>query len=240
MFSAGSWLLPLPVQLQRSRGTGVCEEAGHSQADRKVQLVSHAALSQLGQEGHWRRQQRYKHPSPEQHHVRAAALKPLKCCDRVQINFGKMEPQKRSANVEPVTPPSGHNWLMNRLKVKTCCSSKFVWWVKESHALKCSGYFPLYLAYLASALLPSVSRVHFFVLCIYFIFYSYIQLIKCLCFVRPCRQLCVVSGERGKVDKYSSVGLDGAMVIWDFKVLVLHSVCLVLLAITISDPLGAM
>lgn len=38
--------------------------------------------------------------------------------------------------------------------------------------------------------------------------------------------MCVVSGERSKVDKYSSVGLDGAMVIWDFKVLVLHSLCL--------------
>lgn len=33
-----------------------------------------------------------------------------------------------------------------------------------------------------------------------------------------CRQLCVVSGEKAKVEKYSSVGLDGAMVIWDFKV----------------------
>uniref|UniRef100_A0A3B3W0N2 Zgc:86896 n=1 Tax=Poecilia latipinna TaxID=48699 RepID=A0A3B3W0N2_9TELE len=31
-------------------------------------------------------------------------------------------------------------------------------------------------------------------------------------------QLCVVSGEKSKVEKYSSVGLDGAMVIWDFKV----------------------
>ncbi|XP_015229350.1 PREDICTED: actin-related protein 2/3 complex subunit 1A-like [Cyprinodon variegatus] len=30
-------------------------------------------------------------------------------------------------------------------------------------------------------------------------------------------QLCVVSGERAKVEKYSSVGLDGALVIWDFK-----------------------
>lgn len=74
----------------------------------------------------------------------------------------------------------------------------------------------------------------------YFFFYSCIQPIKCLCFVWPCRQLCVVSGERSKVVKYSSVGLDGAMVIWDFKVLILHSLCLVLLTITISDPLGAM
>ncbi|XP_004071944.2 actin-related protein 2/3 complex subunit 1A [Oryzias latipes] len=30
-------------------------------------------------------------------------------------------------------------------------------------------------------------------------------------------QLCVVSGDKSKVDKYSSVGLDGAMVIWTFK-----------------------
>ncbi|KAG7236399.1 hypothetical protein INR49_000987 [Caranx melampygus] len=30
-------------------------------------------------------------------------------------------------------------------------------------------------------------------------------------------QMCVVSGERAKVEQYSSVGLDGAMVIWDFK-----------------------
>lgn len=30
-------------------------------------------------------------------------------------------------------------------------------------------------------------------------------------------QLCVVSGGKDKVEKYSSVGLDGAMVIWDFK-----------------------
>ncbi|CAG5898543.1 unnamed protein product [Menidia menidia] len=30
-------------------------------------------------------------------------------------------------------------------------------------------------------------------------------------------QLCIVSGERAKVEKYSSVGLDGAMVIWTFK-----------------------
>lgn len=39
-----------------------------------------------------------------------------------------------------------------------------------------------------------------------------------MCCVGPCRQLCVVSGEKAKVEKYSSVGLDGAMVIWDFKV----------------------
>uniref|UniRef100_A0A672YH09 Actin-related protein 2/3 complex subunit 1A-A-like n=1 Tax=Sphaeramia orbicularis TaxID=375764 RepID=A0A672YH09_9TELE len=31
-------------------------------------------------------------------------------------------------------------------------------------------------------------------------------------------QLCFVSGEKAKVEKYSSVGLDGAMVIWEFKV----------------------
>uniref|UniRef100_A0AAQ5YIU7 Actin-related protein 2/3 complex subunit n=1 Tax=Amphiprion ocellaris TaxID=80972 RepID=A0AAQ5YIU7_AMPOC len=31
-------------------------------------------------------------------------------------------------------------------------------------------------------------------------------------------QLCVVSGEKTKVEKFSSVGLDGAMVIWEFKV----------------------
>ncbi|CAL8271918.1 unnamed protein product [Lota lota] len=30
-------------------------------------------------------------------------------------------------------------------------------------------------------------------------------------------QLRVVSGERGRIEKYSSVSLDGAMVIWDFK-----------------------
>ncbi|XP_076000186.1 actin-related protein 2/3 complex subunit 1A-A isoform X1 [Genypterus blacodes] len=30
-------------------------------------------------------------------------------------------------------------------------------------------------------------------------------------------QLCVVSGESAKVERYSSVGLDGAMVLWDFK-----------------------
>lgn len=30
-------------------------------------------------------------------------------------------------------------------------------------------------------------------------------------------QLCVVSGDKGKVEKFSSVGLDGAMIIWDFK-----------------------
>uniref|UniRef100_A0A3Q4B4E0 Uncharacterized protein n=1 Tax=Mola mola TaxID=94237 RepID=A0A3Q4B4E0_MOLML len=39
-------------------------------------------------------------------------------------------------------------------------------------------------------------------------------------------QLCIVSGEKAKVEKYSSVGLDGAMVIWDFKVRVSNSVCL--------------
>uniref|UniRef100_A0A4W5KFU2 Zgc:86896 n=1 Tax=Hucho hucho TaxID=62062 RepID=A0A4W5KFU2_9TELE len=32
-------------------------------------------------------------------------------------------------------------------------------------------------------------------------------------------QLCMVSGTKTHVDKYSSVGLDGAMVLWDFKVL---------------------
>ncbi|MED6288966.1 hypothetical protein CHARACLAT_031611, partial [Characodon lateralis] len=31
-------------------------------------------------------------------------------------------------------------------------------------------------------------------------------------------QLCIVSGVKAKVERYSSVGLDGAMVIWDFKV----------------------
>uniref|UniRef100_A0A4W5KFV2 Zgc:86896 n=1 Tax=Hucho hucho TaxID=62062 RepID=A0A4W5KFV2_9TELE len=30
-------------------------------------------------------------------------------------------------------------------------------------------------------------------------------------------QLCMVSGTKTHVDKYSSVGLDGAMVLWDFK-----------------------
>lgn len=30
-------------------------------------------------------------------------------------------------------------------------------------------------------------------------------------------QLCVVTGDKNKVEKYSSVGLDGTMVIWDFK-----------------------
>ncbi|KAM9394492.1 actin-related protein 2/3 complex subunit 1A-A isoform 2-T2 [Pholidichthys leucotaenia] len=30
-------------------------------------------------------------------------------------------------------------------------------------------------------------------------------------------QLCIVSGDKAKVEKYSSVGLDGAMVIWEFK-----------------------
>lgn len=39
-----------------------------------------------------------------------------------------------------------------------------------------------------------------------------------MCCVVSCRQLCVVAGEKAKVEKYSSVGLDGAMVIWDFKV----------------------
>lgn len=34
------------------------------------------------------------------------------------------ECQKRSANVEPVTPPSGRHLLMNQLKVKICCNSK--------------------------------------------------------------------------------------------------------------------
>lgn len=37
-----------------------------------------------------------------------------------------------------------------------------------------------------------------------------------------CRQLCVVSGEKTKVEKYSSVGLDGTMVIWNFKVCILQ------------------
>lgn len=37
-----------------------------------------------------------------------------------------------------------------------------------------------------------------------------------------CRQLCVVSEDKNKVDKYSSVGLDGTMVIWDFKVFIPH------------------
>lgn len=36
--------------------------------------------------------------------------------------------------------------------------------------------------------------------------------------VLSCRQLCVVSGLKDKVETYSSVGLDGAMVIWTFKV----------------------
>lgn len=36
-------------------------------------------------------------------------------------------------------------------------------------------------------------------------------------------QLCVVSGNRNKVASYSSVGLDGAMVVWDFKVNEQHS-----------------
>ncbi|XP_064171127.1 actin-related protein 2/3 complex subunit 1A isoform X3 [Anguilla rostrata] len=31
-------------------------------------------------------------------------------------------------------------------------------------------------------------------------------------------QLCIVEGDRGKVEKFSSVGLDGAVVIWDVKV----------------------
>ncbi|XP_066560704.1 actin-related protein 2/3 complex subunit 1A-A isoform X1 [Amia ocellicauda] len=31
-------------------------------------------------------------------------------------------------------------------------------------------------------------------------------------------QLCIVEGEKAKVNKFSSVGLDGAMVVWDFKV----------------------
>lgn len=33
-----------------------------------------------------------------------------------------------------------------------------------------------------------------------------------------CRQLCIVEGEKSKVEKFSSVGLDGAMVLWTFKV----------------------
>lgn len=45
-----------------------------------------------------------------------------------------------------------------------------------------------------------------------------LYLMSCVCCVVSCRQLCVVSGEKAKVEKYSSVGLDGAMVIWDFKV----------------------
>lgn len=43
------------------------------------------------------------------------------------------------------------------------------------------------------------------------------------CFAGLRRQLCVVSGDKNKVEKYSSVGLDGTMVIWDFKVSVLQS-----------------
>lgn len=34
----------------------------------------------------------------------------------------------------------------------------------------------------------------------------------------PCRELRVVTGDKTKVVKYSSLGLDGAMVIWEFKV----------------------
>lgn len=34
----------------------------------------------------------------------------------------------------------------------------------------------------------------------------------------PCRELRVMSGKKAKVEKYSSLGLDGAMVIWEFKV----------------------
>lgn len=101
---------------------------------------------------------------------------------------------------------------MNQSKVKICCCCcKFLCeWISHHEMFR------------VIPPVSSLSRVHFFVLR-NFLFYSYIQLIKCLCFVWPCRQLCVVSGERNKVDKYSSVGLDGAMVIWDFKVLVLHS-----------------
>lgn len=40
----------------------------------------------------------------------------------------------------------------------------------------------------------------------------------CVMLCWPCRELCVMSGDKAKVEKYSSLGLDGAMVIWDFKV----------------------
>lgn len=40
----------------------------------------------------------------------------------------------------------------------------------------------------------------------------------CVMFRCPCRELRVVSGDKTKVVKYSSLGLDGAMVIWEFKV----------------------
>lgn len=60
--------------------------------------------------------------------------------------------------------------------------------------------------------------------------YNNIKLIQ-FSFCKPCvhvwacRQLCVVSGEKVKVEKYSSVGLDGAMVIWNFKVHVSNYKC---------------
>lgn len=37
-----------------------------------------------------------------------------------------------------------------------------------------------------------------------------------------CSQLCVVEGDKAKVERFSSVSLDGAMVLWEFKVLHAH------------------
>lgn len=63
-------------------------------------------------------------------------------------------------------------------------------------------------------------------LCVhYFSFYFAYRLLLMYCVVLchavlccPCRELRVVSGDKTKVVKYSSLGLDGAMVIWEFKV----------------------
>lgn len=38
-----------------------------------------------------------------------------------------------------------------------------------------------------------------------------------------CSQLCVVEGDKVKVEKFSSVSLDGAMVLWELKVLHVHN-----------------
>lgn len=40
----------------------------------------------------------------------------------------------------------------------------------------------------------------------------------CVVLCWPCRELRVMSGDKAKVEKYSSLGLDGAMVVWEFKV----------------------
>lgn len=49
--------------------------------------------------------------------------------------------------------------------------------------------------------------------------FTYVVISFLSCYFVLYRQLRIVSLDKAKVVQYSSVGLDGAMVIWDFKVL---------------------